>query len=759
DGSYPGSEQVLADTGAKLIRGDGNITHVSCNDPHQIKVWARDLKLPDERMCFAAPRGTGFLTVSIPGAYRIQTYERSVKADISVKDQTQSLDVASNTSKGFGEAGTDPSAAVLLEMRVTGSSSPTPQGPTEGNPLSFTGKLNIGDTRSCTATLVAPLWVVTAKSCFADDPAKSNTVAAGAPKNKTVLTVGRSDLTTNGGHTRDIVELVPHADRDLVLARLAVPASNITPVALSATAPAPGQELTLAGFGRTLTEWVPSKLHSATYTVGATNAGGFDVAAKSPADASLCKGDAGAPALRTSNGTLALAAIASRSWQDNCLGGTGTKTGAYTTRVDDLAGWIGAHTSNTFNIVNPTSGRCLNLAGAGPWENGTRVILWDCTLGAPTEQFKITAEGQIVNPTSGRCLNLEGAGPWTNGTRVLLWDCHGAPNEKFEWTPDGQLRNPTSGRCLNLEGGSGWTNNTRVLLWDCSGGPNEKFKLTPESQVPNPVGMLLNPTSGRCLNLAGAGPWENGTRVILWDCTLGAPTELFKITAEGQIVNPTSGRCLNLEGASGWTNGTRVLLWDCSGGPNEKFEWTPDGQLRNPTSGRCLNLEGGSGWTNNTRVLLWDCSGGPNEKFKLTPESQVPNPVGMLLNPTSGRCLNLAGAGPWENGTRVILWDCTLGAPTELFKITAEGQIVNPTSGRCLNLEGAGPWTNGTRVLLWDCHGAPNEKFEWTPDGQLRNPTSGRCLNLEGGSGWTNNTRVLLWDCSGGPNEKFKLTA
>lgn len=40
DHSYPGSDQVLAETGAKLIRGDGNIRYTSCDGPYQIKVWA-----------------------------------------------------------------------------------------------------------------------------------------------------------------------------------------------------------------------------------------------------------------------------------------------------------------------------------------------------------------------------------------------------------------------------------------------------------------------------------------------------------------------------------------------------------------------------------------------------------------------------------------------------------------------------------------------------------------------------------------------
>ncbi|MGW6982139.1 ricin-type beta-trefoil lectin domain protein [Streptomyces sp. NPDC054932] len=630
EGSYPGADSVLTATGAKLVSGDGGITHSSCDAPHQIAVWARTIRLPLNRICFSAPGGTGFLALSVPETFRIETSGRDLRASLTTDGESQTLNVPRDTTVGVGEGTTTGSKSALLELRVTGTSAAAPQPPAGTNPLAFTGKLKMGDTRSCTATLVDPLWVVTAKSCFADDPAKSNTVVAGAPKNKTVLTLGRADLTTSGGHTSDIVELVPHTDRDLVMARLAVPASNITPVTLSATAPTAGQELTLAGYGRTRTEWTPSKLHSATYTVGTTAATGFDIAAKAPADATLCKGDAGAPALLSENGKLALVAVSSRSWQNGCLdaaaGGTGS--GAYETRVGDLADWVGQQTGRAFEIRNPASGRCLNLSGAGPdWANLTPVILFDCTLGAANEKFQLTADGLIRNPATGRCLNVSGSGPdWANGTPIILFDCTpGAANEKFEWTADGQIRNPASGRCLNVKGaGPSWENLTPIILFDCaSDAQNEKFQVVADNEIPYPVGQLRNPASGRCLNVKGPGPsWENLTPIILFDCTPGANNEAFQLTADGLIRNPASGRCLNISGAGpNWENLTPVILFDCTpGAPNEKFEWTADSQLRNPASGRCLNIAGaGPNWGNNTPIILFDCTpDAANEKFKLT---------------------------------------------------------------------------------------------------------------------------------------------
>ncbi|MFD3548610.1 FG-GAP-like repeat-containing protein [Streptomyces sp. NPDC058655] len=437
DGSYPNRANILGLTGADLIAGDGNITLTSCDGPHQIKVWAVKLKTSDSRICFAAA-GTGYLSVNIPRAYRIEAYGRDITAGVTIDGANENLAVPRNTSKAFGAADLDdPKQSVLLNMRVTGTSSPAAQPPVGSNPLAFAGKLQIGDTRSCTATLVDPRWVLTAKSCFADKPAESIDVQAGAPKNKTVLTLGLADLTTRGGHTSEIVELVPRADRDLVMARLADPVWGIAPIALSATAPVAGQELTLAGFGRTSTEWAPFKLHSATYSTGAAAATGFDIAAKNPADATVCKGDAGGPVIRTENGKPALAGVNSRSWQNGCLDASETtRTGAYNTRVDDLGPWIGEQRSRRSAAVNEAG--------------GSGKVRWADFDGDRKPDYITIADNGAVSVWLNR--GGDGAGGWTElgqvavGTttdrsRVRLADFDG--DGKFDYlviNPDGTVK-------------------------------------------------------------------------------------------------------------------------------------------------------------------------------------------------------------------------------------------------------------------------------------------------------------------------------
>ncbi|MGW7096291.1 trypsin-like serine protease [Streptomyces sp. NPDC054874] len=201
----------------------------------------------------------------------------------------------------------------------------------------YTAQITIGEhDRGCSATLVDAEWLLTAASCFADDPAVSLAVPAGAPQKKTTAVIGRSDLSGTQGAERGVVELVPRTDRDVVLARLNRPVTDVTPATLATAAPAAGAELTFAGYGRTKTEWAPLQLHTGTYTVNAATATGADVTGKDGQAA--CMGDTGGPVLDGGK----LVGLNSQSYQGGCLGvdEAQTSTAGVIARVDDLSAWV-----------------------------------------------------------------------------------------------------------------------------------------------------------------------------------------------------------------------------------------------------------------------------------------------------------------------------------------------------------------------------------------------------------------------------------
>ncbi|MFI0242933.1 trypsin-like serine protease [Streptomyces sp. NPDC016845] len=258
-----------------------------------------------------------------------------------------------------------------------------------GQTAAFTARIDIGDNEStCSGVLVESQWLLTSATCFSAD----GHPAAGAPAKTTKATIGRTDLASAAGQVRNVVQLVPRTDRDVVLARLDKPVTTVAPAPLAGQAPAAGTTVTVAGYGRTKTEWSPLKLHTGTFTVGATSTSDLPLTGQN--GATICAGDTGAPAVTTVGGKTELVGISSRSWQGGCFGtdDAETRTDALDVRVDDLAGWVSAHVAR-WGLKAEANGKYVagEFSDAGNQQGKLRA-----RSDAPTgswEQFALPANG------------------------------------------------------------------------------------------------------------------------------------------------------------------------------------------------------------------------------------------------------------------------------------------------------------------------------------------------------------------------------
>ncbi|MEV5089898.1 FG-GAP-like repeat-containing protein [Streptomyces griseoincarnatus] len=233
-------------------------------------------------------------------------------------------------------------AAIVSPILLTATPANAVVGtPTTADTYAFTARLAIGSNdRICSGALVDPQWVISASSCFVDNPADGAAPPAGKPVKPVTVTVGRSDLASTTGHVTTVTELVPAAGHDLVMARLATPAAGVTPVALAAREPATGDTVRAAGFGRTATEWSPMKLHTGAFTIDAVDTSRLAITGQG--SDTLCAGDTGGPLLREKDGKTELVAVNNKSWQSGCWGTdeAEVRKGAISTRVDDLNAWL-----------------------------------------------------------------------------------------------------------------------------------------------------------------------------------------------------------------------------------------------------------------------------------------------------------------------------------------------------------------------------------------------------------------------------------
>ena len=100
----------------------------------------------------------------------------------------------------------------------------------------------------CSASLIAPQWIITAGHCFHD---VNRVPVSGPVPYDTVATIGRTDDADTNGHVIRVIEDYQAPAGDISLAKLAEPVRDVRPIRVGRTAPEAGDILRVTGYGST----------------------------------------------------------------------------------------------------------------------------------------------------------------------------------------------------------------------------------------------------------------------------------------------------------------------------------------------------------------------------------------------------------------------------------------------------------------------------------------------------------------------------
>jgi hypothetical protein len=647
----------------------------------------------------------------------------------------------------------------------------------------FVAKLDIGfsgsDPRGCTGALIDPWWILTATSCFATG---SGPVTAGLPPTPTTAVIGRTV-------TAAVVELVPAADRDVVLARLDRAATGITPVPVATTAAHDGETLRVAGYGRTADRWVPDRLHTALFTAQSSTATTVDITAADD-DASICKGDAGGPALRETGGRVELVAINHLSWQRGCFDNAGeTRDGAVESRVDDLTPWIGRTVSSCWTAAeagfaplhdgrSPQSGS-WRTAGAGTVAEhacevvpqGAGSIRWYGAEHLPTaytlrldwQATSATADSGVLigfphpgaDPVAAAARGIEveaKAGAGSGGLVGLAEPSAAAAKPAGQWNT---FEIAVSGRRVTVRlndvavadhtvaDASRLLGSAFVGLRGSAAGDTVRFRNV-RLRVDQPAARfgLITGYGGRCADVIGYST-ANGASLHLYECH-GERNQMFTIPGDGTV--RVMGRCLDTNGpAVGSSGDQEVKLWECNGLDYQQWQPRPDGTLYSPRTQRCLDWPTGA--TSSGKLYLYPCHGRANQQWTLP---ATPARFGFVVG-DGGRCADVIGYST-ENGASLHPYECH-GEWNQMFTIPGDGTV--RVMGKCLDTNGPAVGSSGDQeVKLWECNGLDYQQWQVRPDGTVFSPRTQRCLDVVPGAA---DPKLYLHACGSGATQRWTV--
>ncbi|UQU65823.1 ricin-type beta-trefoil lectin domain protein [Couchioplanes caeruleus] len=329
---------------------------------------------------------------------------------------------------------------------------------------------------------------------------------------------------------------------------------------------------------------------SRTFTVGATS-GSFPGAPGTRAY-TLRVSNSGAPAAVLVDGVQ----VPETAWGYNRNSRTVTVT---TDRLSTTA----AHTVTLSGTAtdNPATGEAIGVGGlcldvrGGVAADGQPMQVYTCNHSAAQQVSH--ADDNTVRVLS-RCLT---AGGTANRALVTIAGCSGAASQSWTRQADGTLLNPASGRCLDVPDSNRTPGAVQLQIYDCVRTDGQLWRLPP--------GKVTGP-GGLCVDVADGDP-ASVNAAQLFTCN-GTDAQRWSTPGDGTV--RTFGKCLDVSNA-GTANGTPVQLFDCNGSGSQTWTSRSDGSLVNPQSGRCLDDRDNRQQPGDP-LQIYDCNGSAAQKFR-----------------------------------------------------------------------------------------------------------------------------------------------
>jgi len=239
--------------------------------------------------------------------------------------------------------------------------------------------------------------------------------------------------------------------------------------------------------------------------------------------------------------------------------------------------------------------------------------------------------------SSGLCVDI----PWANpasSTQVQVATCNG--NDAQRWTRSGDTIQAL-GKCLDVRS-SGVAAGTPVQIYTCNGTAAQVWRYNTTTKA------LVNPQSGRCLDMSGGAPLHDGQLLQVWDCNASSAQQwnLNGTVPTGQVTG-LAGKCIDVAGGSTTTaDGTPVQLYTCNSTVAQTWSFQTDGSIRN--QGKCLDVTSSS-TANGAKLQLWGCNGSSAQAFTVQGK--------LIRSVATGKCVDVTDNNG-ANGTRLQMWDC-----------------------------------------------------------------------------------------------------